>query len=358
MKTVKKIVAVTIAAVMMLSLASCGDNSWIVKYNGREIPTGVYTYYVYNAYEMLTYYGTINPEEKLNGQTVADDSDADAVDSETAANEVPAEEYINNYALEQVLYLCELWDRYEAAGLSMDEATIADKNEHINDEYEQYKDLYVTNGVAKTSVEIASAQGMFGIMQDQLFNHLYGEGGTQQVTKDELKTFFLDNHVGYSYVYESLVKDGLPLSDDEKAAVKTRLEGVKSDVEKGKKKFEDVVKEYSDAYVADSTAGKYGAPESVVKKNSESELMLALLEIEAGKLGYVEIDNYAFLLKRHDLNSMDYFEKNQEMLLESYKLEGFQKDIMDTAKAASYELNKNAYKQFGIRKLDIDGVTL
>ncbi|MBQ6570148.1 MAG: hypothetical protein IJL87_07810 [Clostridia bacterium] len=353
MKSVKRLIAISIAAVMMFAMTACQGDSWIVRYNGREIPTGVYTYYVYNAYQMLSYYGQVDTTKPLNKQTI-DRTEGE----ETVA--VPADKYINEYALDQVLYLCELWDRYDAAGLTLDDAVKATIETNVTGEYDTAKDtFFVPNGIAESSVKIASSNGLFGAMQDQYFESLYGENGSQAVTDDELKKYFADEYVGYSYVYRYLIdSEGQALDDAGKTAVKAELEGVKALVESGRKDFEEVCKEYQDAYTADRQSGKYGMTKTAVKKNSESELMKALLNTEVGKLTYVEIDNYAFLVKRYDPLTVGYFEENKDSLLNEYKYDPLQDEMMETAKAAKYELNKTAFKKFGIRKLKIDGVKL
>jgi len=352
MKIIKKALALALAGVMMLSMASCSGQSWIVKYNGEEIPVGVYTYYIYNAYQMYSYYGMVTTDTPLSEQSIPTTNDS----GETETTQ--ADTYINDYALDQVLYLAELTKRFNDAGLTLTDEELAEAESAVADEYAAYEDFYTTNGVAKSSVLYGSVSGKYGLMQEKLFHYTYGEGGPKEVTDEALKTYYTDNYVSYTYIYETTKEtSGDEVVDKDVDEIKKRFEQTKAGVEAGTTDFEKIAAEYAQAYSDDYSAGKNGVAMTTTKK-SESELMTELLKLNVGEIKVVELDGYVYLLQRHDISTNGYFEENEEYIFEEMNYSDFQAELMETAKSADYELNESAFKKFGVRKLDIDGVTL
>lgn len=349
---IKKIIASGLVfALCLLTLTSCESKKWIIKYDGKEISSDIYAYYVYGACEMLNYYELIDITKPFDEQTVTD------TESEEKA-EVPADKYINDYAIDQILFLCELEKRFKEAGLELDESTVSSIETGANTEFKSYEKFFEDNGITVDTVKKASNSGEFGTMREQLFKHLYGKGGPREVTEEQLTAFYQDRYVSYSYIYKMLVdSDGVVLEDDGKAVIRTELEDIKSKIVSGEKDIDDYAKEFANAYAEDKKCGKNGVV-STTSQKSDTALMQELSKMENGEVRYVELNNYAFLLKKHDIMDGNYFENedNRYNLLVSMKFDEFIKEITDASKSASYTVNKKAYKAYGINKLNLDNL--
>ena len=176
MTTVKKIAALGLAVLMTASLAACsmgGDTKWAAKAGDLTVPAGVYINELITAYSDATVDLPSDVKDPLKEQ----------VDGDTVSQKVTEEakkgldEYI---AIEQ---------KFGEMGLAMSELDRAS----VEQTAEQYwtgfrlEETYTANGVSRESFILAQ-ENM--VKKSMIFNAIYGEGGTDPVPEEELKTKF------------------------------------------------------------------------------------------------------------------------------------------------------------------------
>lgn len=347
MKAVKKLVAILLAACMTLTLTSCGNTTWIAKdNNGFTVPVGAYTYYVYYTYTMLLSQGVITAGADLEKTEVSDGKNA--------------QDFINELALDNVKYLIELEHRFNEAGLTItDEQKAALELETDSDgtiagtQYAANEEFFTKNGVAKSSVVLASLDGgLAGLKEELLYEHQYGENGVTPITMDEIKQYYADNYVYMSYISEPIASVGGSSSEVDaeiQAKVKAEYDGYKKACESGSKDFEAIVAEY-----AEKGDTYFGVSKNSYSKSSGSELLTAVAEIGEGEYLYKEIGSRAYLIHRLKASESKYLENEDNVynIRQSMKMTEFQNEILEAAKAdTSITINESARKKFAVQKL-------
>ena len=321
----RKSIAVLLSVVILITIMSGCDAKWCVKYEGQKVEPDVFNYYVCTTYDNLVKTGKIIQDEPLDAQSI---------------DGISAQEYISAKALEQVLYLCELEKRYEQSNLEIAEKTISGLTISTENEYSLNQQLYSKLNVSKETVLRASISGKMGYMQQTLFNSIYGEGGTSAISAEELGNFYSDNYICYSYAYQRLSNaDGTAFTDKEISAVRKEFDKIEKDVKNGTKKIDDVAIAYAQAYEQDRTCGKNGVT-TTTSVIGTTDIMLAAKELTIGEVACMELGGYIFVVQRHDLATTSFATDNSYSILVEMKFDSFKEEILQTALAGNYKVNK------------------
>ncbi len=196
----RKLLAVLFAAVMVLSLAGCGDTRWICEVDGNSIPSGLYIYYqmegygdaIYQLaqqdsetyfYPYIYYYnmGYVDPTlfeaEMENGQTV--------------------EEYINSYALDMCKQVTVVDKLFTDLGLSLTDDEKALVESQLNSAWSSGSESFEKIGIGKESVKLALESK---IKETRVFDAYYEVGGKNGTTEEEITDYFADNYARVKYM--------------------------------------------------------------------------------------------------------------------------------------------------------------
>ena len=314
---------------MIAALAGCGSADWCVKYGKNAVSLKIYSYYVNTVYRQLADSRQIDPEASLSDQKIGDKS---------------AKSYIYDAALEKVLYLCELTNRFEAAGLKIDGEMEKSLKTAAENEYLNGKELFDKMGVDADTVYEAGTSGKLGYMQQALFNSIYNTEGSKAVPDEEINTFFSENYVSYSYLYQKLTdEDGNPLDDAAKKAFKKELNDIVDKVKAGTLDIDDAANAYAQAYQEDNTCGKNGIA-TTTSSAADTEIIRRARALAPDEVVYLEIGDYAFVLQRHDLSKTQYAVDNRYSILVEMKMDEFTGEIMQAAQSAEYKVNEKNMK--------------
>ena len=110
---------------------------------------------------------------------------------------------------------------------------------------------YAPNGVSKATYT-EKAKSM--IMQQDLFTHIYGAGGTSAISDADMKTGLKTHYALADAIVVSLTdSSGTALDDTKKAAIKTRLDGYVAELKRGAK-FSDIQAKETAAEQAESAS--------------------------------------------------------------------------------------------------------
>ena len=243
MKMMKRVLAATIALVLMMTAVGCSTPKNAAKVGDVNISTGEYLAYLYsNTMSMynvyMQYMGDASAmwEQSLPYENVYDFSEdakkdetstTDASTSETSAadeNNLIMEEYLKQETKDQIVYLMALQSILEENGLKISDEDLA--------EAEAYMTGVDTAGLLENGISEESFKKMYintTYLEDTVFMGLYGTEGKQATKQADIDKYFADNYIAYEIIQVSLVDSNKePLSDSEIAEKKEELEGYRN----------------------------------------------------------------------------------------------------------------------------------
>jgi len=353
MKSFKRIIAVILTAVLLLSTASCVPASltkqWSYKYNDEvltsQMDIGVYIYALYQAYNEALTYAEDNKDyvegEPFTNLEITDEDGNTAVASEWIKTE--AEKIAINVLATDYL-VAKHGAEWEKEAMDSAKSTAQDTWDMgayasygyyspMADELEPY-------GISFDSFFAATYQSQ--IKQDALFGKMYDKDGVEPVSDEELTKFFKESYVAYSYVpvnlYESKTgEDGnatnTAFKENKQTEIKDYLKGLADKVNdgslKGAKAIEDATAKYK---VAEDSVAKDKVELLETAEESNADIAKALKDIKANKATTITVGAdgdtpTAYLIVRHEIS--DYVESyikddtNRPQVLSSCKQDDF-----------------------------------
>ncbi len=222
----KKIAAVSCAAAMAVGLAGCADMSKIMTVDGKGINAGVYIDYMLNEYTMQSYYSQYFQSSE------SEDSETEFLKKKYNDDETYSEHFKKS-ALEQTLRGIAADKLFSDEGLELSEDDKEEIENNVSSMYDQFGDEYLElQGISEESVRTVYT---YEKQKELLFDHFYDEGGTKEVTDDDIKTYMKDNYLRYKMI--SISKAPTSISGDEAT-------------DEEKKEADAKAKEQADKYLA------------------------------------------------------------------------------------------------------------
>lgn len=348
MKAFKKIIAMLLCVVMALSVTACGgDTSWILKTEKTEITAGHYMYYLVGAYNNATYM-VEDTEKNVLSQTI---------------DGVKAATWIENTALDSAKYATVVKEMFEAEGLELS----AESQEYVTQMANYYwayfgQTMYVPNGVAYDTLVKALT---YDTMTSQLFEHLYGEGGSREISADDVKKGLTENYAKIKEIGISLAgMSGEMRSEKVQETLKTKAEDYKKRIEAGEK-IEDLMKEQYNIEVdlaveetgktAEEITGGTTADEidteAVVVSNDNTNYSdnekKEILKLANGEVAVLVEKEYIRVVQKMDILEDDTYLKEYDMSVRiTLKGEEFTEEIQNLAKELKVEINEAGLKKY------------
>ena len=344
MKPTVKITSLLMAVLLLFSVFAAGcslEKEWSYKTSEQELAIGVYLVAMQEAYTEAQSYAS-----SLDGYDANSESWLDMEITDSDGNKAVAKDWIKDTAERKCLELLVLRPELERLGATVDEASL--KTLATN-----YETQWVTQDKAKLEKLGVSMESYtyfkstYATLRDQLFDLLYGAGGTQEATTDEIHQYLVDNYARYQAVpvslYESTTDEAgssknVALSDEKIKEITDALDGIaaKGNAEKDAAKAAELSTKLLGEYLptVDMTAEQVQNV-TLPKENAgitDKDLEKALQGLEEGKAVTVKIgdeDNEKsyFYLFRYDAAS----------LKENYQADGVtDKQILTKMKSKDY----------------------
>ena len=344
MKPTVKIASLLMAVLMLFSVCASGcslDKEWSYKTSDEELAIGVYLVAMQEAYAEAQSYAA-----SVDGYDASSDKWLELEITDGDGNKQVAKEWIKDAAERKCLELLVIRPELERLGATVDEASL--KTLATN-----YETQWVTQDKAKLEKLGVSMESYtyfkstYATLRDQLFDLLYGAGGTQEATTDEIHQYLVDNYARYQAVpvslYESTTDEAgssknVALSDEKIKEITDALDGIaaKVNAEKDAAKAAELSTKLLGEYLptVDMTAEQVQNV-TLPKENAgitDKDLEKALQGLEEGKAVTVKIgdeDNEKsyFYLFRYDAAS----------LKENYQADGVtDKQILTKMKSKDY----------------------
>lgn len=242
-------------------------------------------------------------------------SSSDAYKSETL-DDKPYETWVKDTALANLKKYVYLKDELTANNLSFDDETSSNvdyaTDYYLN--YYGYAAICESNGISEDDFSLNVS---VNYMSDIYFDFIYGEGGEQEIDKDEVMTALEENYILADVINESTSS----LSDDAKAELKTQLEGYRDRLANGES-WDTILEEYNEENGTSSTSSSSSSddedgpedPNAVIfgseNTNNASDYFDDLSAAEIGVPQVMELDDYTVLILGKDITEDDYYYEN------------------------------------------------
>ena len=210
MKLLKKLVTAAIAGCMALSLSACSDTTWVYEFDGEKIPSGLYIGYTISAYSQVS-------------QQEGYDANIKDIFKQTI-NGKSTYQWIKDTAKQECAMYAVYEKKFNELGLSFSEDDISALDSSLKSNWDSLGTVYEKNGVSKASyrklLESSKRESM-------IFSKYYGEGGLEEVKKEDLLAHFKENFASVN-IFRMALYTGSDLTDEQKKS----NEKTKTDSEK------------------------------------------------------------------------------------------------------------------------------
>lgn len=369
MKPNVKIGSFLMAVVMIFSVlivSGCTpislNKEWSYKTADKELAIGVYIYSLDTAYQQAKSYA-----QELDDYDESKDSWLEMEITDDDGNKEVASKWIKDQAKLMCLSYLVVDEQIKKENIDVSLASADEQAETFWNvgQYADYgyvmpmKDDLEPYGISLESFRYCSTE--YSTKYQALFNKLYKEGGSKEVTDEELTKYFNDNYTDYSYFSVNLYtastdeageSTNIAMSDKEAKKVTDEIDGYVKDINNGKA-YDDVIDAYMKANDIESDPAT-SSIENLENTSLGDEVKEALEKLDNNKATAVKVGSgenavYYFVYKRNIKNAAkDYLadEANSAKVLSSMKGEEFDDYIEELTKKLDYEENTSAIDKY------------
>lgn len=369
MKPNVKIGSFLMAVVMIFSVlivSGCTPMSlnkeWSYKSGDKELAIGVYIYSLDTAYQQAKSYA-----QKLDDYDESKDSWLEMEITDDDGKKEVASKWIKDQAKLMCLSYLVLDEQLEKENIDISLASADEQAETYWNvgQYADYgyimpmKDDLEPYGISLESFRYCSTE--YSVKYQALFDKLYKEGGSKEVSDEELTKYFNENYTDYSYFTVNLYtastdeagqSTNVAMSDEEAKKVTDEIDGYVKDINGGKS-YDDVLEAYMKANDIESDPATSNI-ENLENSSLGDEVKEALEKLDnkkatAVKVGSGENAVYYFIYKRNIKDAAkDYIadETKKANLISSMKGEEFADYIEELTKSLDYEENTSAIDKY------------
>lgn len=354
MKIIKKLSALLLVCILAFGAVGCHKkNEVAVTIDGLEFTSAYYM----NALMLADSEAKKLVDESLDSE----ETDVDYLSQKVEDKKF--EVWVKDRAIEYLKEIAAYKFLCEKADLKVDDETVtsikSSADEYWDYEYNNvklYKNFYESNGIGKETYIDFMIDGHYA---DIYFEHLYGEDGEKAVSQDEITTKLSENYIAANILDVTFSEE----TDDEKAAIKSKLDTYLTNLKSGKTTFESVYKEYyeitdeeTEETESDEPApqDKYATVIGSEDTENASEYFEDVKEMALGEIKLIEKEEsagYVLVIKK-DILADSYYADNLDMTVRHLiKDEEFEKDITEYTKKLDTKISKYAINQFKVKNI-------
>lgn len=372
MKPNVKIGSFVLAIIMVLSVvivSGCTpislNKEWSYRAGDKELAIGVYIYSLDTAYQQAKTYAS-----ELEDYDETSDSWLDMEITDDDGNKEVASKWIKEQAKTMCLTYLVLDEQLEKENVEVSEASLASADEQAETywnvgQYADYgyfmpmSDDLEPYGISLDSFTYCSTE--YSVKYQALFDKLYKDGGSREVTDEELSEYFSKNYTDYSYFTVNLytastdetgASTNVAMSEEEAKKVTDEIDGYVKEVNGGTS-YDDVLAKYMEANDIESDPSVSNI-ENLENSSLGDEVKDALKKLDNNKATAVKVGSgesavYYFIYKR-DINDskQDYLadETNIDGVLASMKGDEFADYLEGLTEELKYEENTSVIDKY------------
>lgn len=374
MNKFKKIFAVLLAALMIITAAGCsGKPTWSYKTDTVSYAEGVYLYSLFSAY---------NEAYSILQENLGDDFDSTAsiLDITSTFDETGEKVLCENWITEQAdiitRNLAALDSKVSEYGITLDKTQVESARELAKEDWYlgPYYEYYVASGYEAVSYEsMLSPYGisfdsfftstyLASVKQSAIFDYLYGKGGEEEVSDEELTAYFTENYTSYAYfivnLYETAIDEETsqqvyhPYADELVDEVEAELKSYAKLINSGTA-YSEIVRKYMKAHniTTDPTVSNV---EILETSALGEEVLDALKKLDEGKATYLKVGDgdtsVMYFITKFDINeeAEDYLsaDGNRHTLIQSLKSEDFSDYLNEITDSVEVEINEEVIEKY------------
>lgn len=350
-QTMKRMIAIVLAAALCLSFAGCysEENSWSARKGDETLTIGSYIYFLNSAYSLAR-------AEVATDENVLK---AELTDYLTDDVKLTGEQWVENRALNYVNSYFFLHEKFDELGLEFteDEQTAMDST---TDSLWTYgKSSYEEMGVAKGSLD--QCYSLYNNLYAKVMFAMYNEGGEMEISEDELKEFFEENFTSYEYFSVSLTTtddegNSVDMTDEEKEATMETINAYVEKINKGDMTMEEAAAEYAAEALGSEENTSYQGESVLYNDNMSDTFSNALADAEDNETVLAETTSGYFIIRK--LPTMDKYEEymssdsNKTNIFGYMKGEDFETYLTEQAEHfEGVEINEKALKTVKLSKI-------
>ena len=325
-KKIKNLLSIMLAFVILFYASGCSNKSWCVKDENETLPVGVYICYMYSAYQ--TAQSKVEDTNKsVLKQTVEDKN---------------GEDYIKDTALTNCKNILAVNSKLNELNISLTDEEIEEAKNSVSSTWSQMSKILEGYGISKDSFDIAI--GITPVKYEKLFEALYSEGGTQEVTEEDFKNYFQNEYISYSYISKSLTD----IDDEQKVSLEENFNNYAAKINDGSSNIIDISEEYKTSENLESSPLV-----SNVAKSDEiylpDDVKDVLINLQTNNAQFVKTDSQYYLIYKDDIsNSLSKLEDQnfKQQLLVTMKNDEFTSMLDETANSLNISINKSALRKY------------
>lgn len=270
LKKFKRIAAAALSAAMILTCTGCTigkSTAYALTVDGYQIKAGVYIYYSYTAFT-----------EAKN--TAADQNENLNVEDDDAVKKVKIDgknflDYVKDKTTESCISHVAVIKHFDELGLSLSESELDEIDETVEAAWNDSsnKKMMESNGISRESFkEIITTS----YKKEAVFQSFYGEGGSENITEDQLRDYYTENTARVKYVDMDLHDaDGNDLDEAGKKEIMDMAEDFLARAKAANNETAmlqefNVFQEEYDNYVSEQAAEAAGDDESTTEAPTEA----------------------------------------------------------------------------------------
>ncbi|MBQ8571868.1 MAG: hypothetical protein IJ451_00200 [Ruminococcus sp.] len=374
MNNFKKIFAILLAAIMLISAAGCGSKpDYSYKTDNVSYAEGVYLYSLFSAY---------NEAYSILQESLGDkfDSTASILDITSTFDETGekllCETWIKDQADLITRNLAALDEKVAEYGITLDKTQVESARQLAKEDWYlgPYYEYYVASGYEAVSYEdMLSPYGisfdsfftssyLASVKQSAIFDHLYGKGGEEEVSDKEITDYFTQNYTSYAYfivnLYETAIDEETsqqvyhPYSDELVNDVKAELDSYVKLINSGKD-YTEIANKYVKAHnlTNDPTVKNI---EILDNSALGEEVLKALKGLDEGKATYIKVGSgdtsVMYFITKFDINNEaeEYLsaDGNRHTILQALKSEDFSNYLDDITENVVVDINEKVIEKY------------
>lgn len=265
MNVLKKCTAALLSMLMLLSFFGCGERTAnVMQVDGMEVRAGIYIYYSIDAY--FDALKILAESENFNYASYKTDKELKKAIKGKMVEGLPVQEWIQNKATEYCLQYVAVEKEFERLDLTLPEDTQSEIESYYASSWAYLGDFYTDSGIGEQTVKDVL---MSSEKRNAIYQAYYGEGGSEGVTDESLRTYYKENNARVEYVKIALTDgEGNLLKSDGKAEMKEMAEQYLARIkaqateEEMLSEFDSVIDEYKEYATSLSNAAVTTTDES------------------------------------------------------------------------------------------------
>lgn len=345
MKSLKKLTALLLSGLFILCSTACADKSWAMKTDSQTLSSGIYRYYLFEAYQQGVYelsFGNEDLVKDLKGQTI------DGKDAEIWVKDTAVEACKTMLANEKI---------FKDKGLSLTDEEMKEAQENTDIIWEKEGATFNDKlGIDKDSFH--QVYSIYPLEVEKIFDITFGKEAPEQTSNEEINKFYNENYINvlsYSKVaYEATTDDdGTDHSNDTEEKINEQFNSYVEMINSGAK----TVNEVSQIIMQTDSLDHDPLDHQLIKKDSHDQLAQAndptsnLVNLEVGKAVHNKYNDVHFLYIKQDNSSYPFNSLSPEDLEEvvyQMNMDKLENMTEDTKKDMQFTLNEPVINGFDI----------